>query len=242
DVGAFENQFPPLLTITAVNAVTGLTEGDNTGSFTVATFTSSWLNEPASSFTVVVSWGDGTSSTYTSGSGLSGSGGSYAVTASHTYAEEINTPTVISVQLFESSGPGAIGGTATGQSSPFTIADAALTGLALNNPAATEGIGTGTFTVATFTDNYSSAPFGFTTDFTATVTWGDGRSSAGAVVTTSTPGVFAVLASHTYAEEGTDILSVDIPDVGGSSVSGSLTITVADAALGGLTVHGPKAT
>ena len=51
-----------------------------------------------------------------------------------------------------------------------------------------------------------------------------------------------MLASHTYAEEGTVSLSVQVLDVGGASTGGSVTISVADAALGGLSINSPSAT
>jgi hypothetical protein len=234
DPGSFENQFPPLVTVTAVNDKTGLTEGGGTGTFTVATFTSSYGAETASQFTVVVSWGDGTTSTITSANGLTGGSGSFVVKTSHTYADEINSATVISVQVTD-----VFGASVSGQSSSFTVADASLGALSINNPVATEGAGFSGFTVATFTDSYTASPV---TDFTATVTWGDGTSSAGAVVTTSTPGNYAVLASHVYAEEGNYTLSVKVLDEGSASVTGNLTISVADAALSGLTLSDPGAT
>jgi hypothetical protein len=119
------------------------------------------------------------------------------------------------------------------------VADAPLSSLTITAPHATEGIGTGSVTVATFTDANTGAA---ATDFTATVTWGDGNSSAASVVATGTAGVFAVLASHTYADEGTDTLSVSVLDIGGASVAGSVTVAVADATLSSLTIHNPSAT
>ena len=57
----------------------------------VATFTVQGSISPASEFTALIKWGDGTSSAGT----LSGSSGSYVVSGSHTYAEEgPDSPTV----------------------------------------------------------------------------------------------------------------------------------------------------
>jgi hypothetical protein len=158
------------LTLTSVGAVTGLTEGQGTGNFTIATFTDVYVAEPASNFTVVVLWGDGTSSTITSTNGLSGGNGNFVVTGSHTYAEEVTTATVISVQVLDSSG------TATsGTSNSFTVADAPLTLTQVNAPTEViKGISTGTFTVAKFSDAYLQAPIG---DYTAVISWGDGTTS-----------------------------------------------------------------
>src|SRR5262249_36640678 len=152
-------------------AVTGLTEGQGTGTFTVATFTDVYTAEGAGTFTAVVQWGDGTTSTITSANGLSGSGGNFVVQAAHTYADEVNGATVVSVQVLDSS----TGTAARGQSSTFTVADALVT---VNNVfAPTEvvaNVSTGTFTVATFTDGYTGSPV---TDFTAVIDWGDGTTS-----------------------------------------------------------------
>ena len=52
-------------------------------------------------------------------------------------------------------------------------------------------------TVATFTD---ANPNATVSDFTATITWGDGSTSAGTVVATGNG--FAVNGAHTYADEG----------------------------------------
>src|SRR6516164_1239313 len=91
-----------------------------------------------------------------------------------------------------------------------------------------------TATVATFTDGNPSAT---TADFTATINWGDGTSSAGTI--TETNGVFSVAGTHTYREEGSDPISVTIKDVDGSTATASSTATVADAPLsatGGVSV------
>jgi hypothetical protein len=61
------------------------------------------------------------------------------------------------------------------------------------------------------------------------------------VVRTGT-GTFAVLAAHTYAEEGSYTLAAQILDDGGASISGSRAVTVADARLNNLTLPNPNAT
>jgi hypothetical protein len=177
--------------------------------------------EPASNFTAVIQWGDGTSSTVTSANGISGSVGSFVVQSSHTYAEEINTPTVVSVQILD-----VDGASTSSVSSSFTVADDALSGLKVNNPGATVGTNTGTFTVATFNDANTNAP---ASDFTATIGWGDGSTStvSGSSIVSQGGGSFAVLASHTYSSAGNFTLSVAVADVGGASTSGSTGITVA---------------
>ena len=97
---------------------------------------------------------------------------------------------------------------------------------------ATEGIGSNA-TLATFTDS-DSDPVG---DFTASVSWGDGTTSAASVQATGSSGVFAVVGSHAYAEESavgtSNIVHVTITDSSGDGTTGGArdSITVADAQL-----------
>jgi ELWxxDGT repeat protein len=107
-----------------------------------------------------------------------------------------------------------------------TIApDAALhaTGTAIT---ATEGSAF-TAVVASFTDG---DPKGTVADFTATINWGDGSSSAG-VVTPHAGGGFDVSGTHLYAEAGSYALAVTVTDFLGSSANAASTASVADAAL-----------
>jgi hypothetical protein len=75
---------------------------------------------------------------------------------------------------------------------------------------------------ATFTD---PNPFATSSDFTATIDWGDGTQSAGTVVGTATIG-YTVVGTHTYGTSGTLQNTVTIQSVKGSTavVSGSVTI------------------
>jgi hypothetical protein len=75
--------------------------------------------------------------------------------------------------------------------------------------------------VAHFTD---ADPNGTTTDYTATIGWGDGSSSPG-IVQPSGAG-FDVSGSHGYVNAGSYPVSVSIADVGGSTASVSGTATV----------------
>jgi hypothetical protein len=84
-----------------------------------------------------------------------------------------------------------------------------------------------TTAVATFTDANASAPV---TDFTSTISWGDGQTSQGTVTGNASQG-FTVTGTHTYAMEGPYSISVQIRDVGGSTATASRSISVADAPL-----------
>ncbi len=81
--------------------------------------------------------------------------------------------------------------------------------------------------VASFTD---SNPARAATDFTATITWGDGNTSAGAIAASSSGG-FDVTATNTYAEEGTYAVMVTIVGPVSSQISIASIASVSDAAL-----------
>ena len=72
-------------------------------------------------------------------------------------------------------------------------------------------------------------PNGTASDYTATITWGDGVTTLGTVVP-GTPGLFNVVGTHTF-EEGTYTVSVVIADSGGSTTTAVSTFDVLDAPL-----------
>jgi hypothetical protein len=73
---------------------------------------------------------------------------------------------------------------------------------------------------------------GTVSDYSATITWSDGSTSAGTIQAVGAHN-FTVSGTHTFPEEGTFAVSVAITDVGGSKVTVSSTALVADAALTG---------
>jgi hypothetical protein len=60
-------------------------------------------------------------------------------------------------------------------------------------------------------------PGGTVSDFTASINWGDGTTTTGAVSAAS--GKFAVSGSHKYGKSGTFTITVTIKDVGGSTAT-----------------------
>jgi len=86
-----------------------------------------------------------------------------------------------------------------------------------------------TGTVATVTDPTVTST---AAEYSATIDWGDGSSSAG-TVSGPTGGPFTVSGSHTYAEEGTYTIKVTITDIDTTTNTATATSTakVADAAL-----------
>lgn len=91
---------------------------------------------------------------------------------------------------------------------------------------AIEGTPVQNVTVARFTD---ADPGAKAADYVATIDWGDGTTTAGAITAdASSPTVFFVTGSHTYAEEGPFTVTTTILDQGGSFVSttGGTTVTI----------------
>src|SRR5205823_5556491 len=110
-----------------------------------------------------------------------------------------------------------------------TVADAALTGSSAATAGGTEGAGRARGRAgANFTD---ANPGDHTGDFTATIHWGDTTSSSGTV--SFSAGVYTVDGTHTYADEGTYVISIDVLDDGGHTATITGSATVADAALTG---------
>ena len=108
-----------------------------------------------------------------------------------------------------------------------------LTITALTPPTATEGVATGSVTVATFTDGSGNQN---TSGLSATIAWGDGQSSTATVanggIVASGNGEFSIQESHTYAEVASGLnFAVTIQDGSGASQSATGKVNVADAAL-----------
>jgi ABC-type transporter MlaC component len=197
------------------------TEGAGTGPSVVAQFTDPGTDGTAADYAATIAWGDGSSS---AGTVSLVSGTTFQVAGPHAYAEEGSFP--VSVTITDAGGaPQLVVGTAT-----FRVADAPLS--AAGGPqtfAATEGAGSGPRVLAQFTDPGTD---GTAADYTATITWGDGTTSAGAVSLVSGT-TFQVVGSHAYAEEGRFPVSVTVTDAGGAAplVVNATTFNVADAAL-----------
>jgi RHS repeat-associated protein/uncharacterized repeat protein (TIGR01451 family) len=223
--------------------LTGLTppapvEGTATGSVTLATFTDSDPN--ANDFTAVITWGDQSTTTVSGTSGgivaIAGQPGTFAVLANHAYAEEGNA--TLSVQVTDANG------LSSSTAAAVAVTDAPLTITNFTPPSATEGVGTGAVTLATFSDSNSSPDVN---DYTATVNWGDGHSdtltAANGGIVQQANGSFSLVGAHTFAEESSGLtFSVQISDKGGAATSTSATVPVADAPLSAVTVSPRTAT
>jgi hypothetical protein len=200
--------------LSATPATVHATEGA-AFSGTVATFLDGDTQAPAGDFSVRIDWGDGTALDTSSGQ-VTGSNGSFTVTGTHTYAEEGSYTAHVTVS--------DDGGNTCAANSTASVADAALSG-AVQAFSPVEGAAY-SGVVAHVSD---ADPGGAAGDYTATITWGDGQSSAGTL--TASGGGFDVSGAHTYAEEGPAAVTVQVNDAGGASVLLSGSTTVQDAPL-----------
>jgi hypothetical protein len=176
----------------------------------------------ASTLSAEIRWGDGVADT-----GLEATKTEcketicdYAVTGTHTYAEEGHYAVAFTV-----SNPFGVPNPREGNTAA-DVADAALT-----NPAASSGLSgseghSGSYDLIGFADSNPGARSG---DFTASIEWGDGSITAGTVIASA--GGFAVSGSHLYAEEGTYPATVTVTDDGGERTVAAAQIAVADAPL-----------
>jgi uncharacterized delta-60 repeat protein len=180
----------------------------------VATFTDSDGNTIPGPYTVTISWGDGATST---GTIAPGNAGGFTIAGTHTYARPGADTFSVSIQDSD--------GDSEQASLAEIVADAPLSATAVPLAGTTDGHSVGGV-LANFTDG---DPGAVAADYTATVTWGDGNSSVGAIGSGS--GGFTVSATNSYAREGTYTVTIRIQDFGGSTAVVSSQIVVTDPAL-----------
>ena len=160
-------------------------------------------------YSVSIDWGDGQTS-----SGLLSEYNFpvFDVGGIHTYAKPGSYVTKITVTDAD-----GLSGSSSG-SAVVSPVDPPLTATGLNIQSGKSFSGV----VATFTDTNPSYPAA--SDFTATIQWGDGHSSTGAIA--GAGGGFSVSGSHTYRKPGIYAVTVTIKDVGGSTAIARTTINV----------------
>ncbi|MDQ6811596.1 MAG: hypothetical protein M3Z95_06835 [Actinomycetota bacterium] len=189
----------------------------------VASFTDAEPSAKPSDYSATIEWGDGASS---SGRITAGEG-SFSVRAAHAYTEEGSYPVKIFITDVDEPKNTAVA------NSTAIVADSALTakGVTVTSPANFTG------EVASFTDEDPGATVA---DFSATVEWGDGRSSR-ATVSASGSG-FAVTASHAFASAGSFKAIVKVADEGGASDEAKSRIVTLAPAPGPATTPTPATT
>jgi streptogramin lyase len=194
-----------------VSSTTLVATEDLSFSTGVASFIDANPNALISDFTATIAWGDGTNSsgTITQPGGI---GTSFNVTGSHLYADEGTYS--VTVQVAD---PLNATGTAV---STADVADAPLTAQGLTLASVDDLPLAGA--IASFTDANPVAP---TSDFSASIDWGDGSTSTGVITQPGGVGTaFQVLGNHTYLGARSYSVSVQIDDAGGSTASASSTV------------------
>jgi hypothetical protein len=184
---------------------------------TVANFSDTLTTNVPGDFTATINWGDATTSAGT----VTGGGGSFAVSGTHTYA---GTGTFSVTVTLSDDAPG----TATAQvTSTAHVGTTALSVTAVNFSVAEHAPFNGT--VATFTDSDKTKT---PTSFTAAIDWGDATAPTAGVITGGS-GSFTVTGQHTYTDEQTVTFTVTVsensPGTSTGSASGTATVTEADA-------------
>jgi len=174
---------------------------------TVATFTAGDPLATAADFSASITWGDGASSTGT----VTASGTGFAVSGGHTYAEE--GPYSVNVSIAEIAD---VSSSAVAQSAAI-VGDAAITA----SPAC-EATSLRSYDGRTATFSDAAGTYGSAADFTVTINWGDGASTAGTISTLG-GGTYAAGGVHNYATVGRFTIATTIRDVGGSVASTSCT-------------------
>ncbi len=160
----------------------------------IASFTDSMTGLPASDYSATVAWGDGHTSVGTIAS--NGTGG-FNVTGTNTYAATGTDSVTVTITRLSNNQ------SATATTTAVVVAPAiTATGTTITPIAGQQFTGL----VASFTDNLTGLP---ASDYSATVAWGDGHTSAGTIASNGTGG-FNVTGTNTYASTGTDSVTVTV--------------------------------
>src|SRR5262249_9469795 len=152
----------------------------------------------------VIDWGDGTTSQGIIANGVTPNGApDFTITAAtpHTYLQQGTYQLTVGIASID----GQIAGTITGT---VTVTDPNVLSATPTRPIVADPL-TLTYngTVATFTDAFTGTPV---SDFTATITWGDGTTSVGAL--SEVNGIFTVAGTHAYAQPGVYTTSVTLAE------------------------------
>ncbi len=185
------------------------TEGHSSGLQTVATFTDPGGPEVTGDYSASIDWGDSTSDAGT----ITEAGGTFTVQGSHTYAEHVSSP--IKVTISHESAPNVtVDSVSDVVEDGITATTVAINGFEFTPLA---DVKLATFTHAGGIESAS--------DFTATIEWGDGLTSAGTVSLAA--GVYTVSGSHTYTDEKDFPVKVSIQDVGAGDTASATVNTTA---------------
>jgi hypothetical protein len=153
-------------------------------------------------YSVTVTWGDGTSSSFSAAA-------AGAVSAAHTYANDGSyTATVKVTDANAASATAAFGVTVANVAPAVTV----------TSPSAGSSFSTG----VTVTAKASFSDAGTTDTHSCAVTWGDGASSIGTV--SESGGAGTCTATHAYTAAGSYTITFKVTDNAGASTSASVTV------------------
>jgi PKD repeat protein len=179
--------------LTAVASAIHPVEGAS-ASLTVATFTDADPGGKLSDYSATINWGDGSTTTGT----ITPRGKGFAVSRTHTYAEEGNYAVTVTIK--------DVGGSTATAHQTARVSDAPLHAFGVRKTLRGRFSGV----IARFTD---ADPGGKLSDYTAKINWGDrSTTTAGSIG----DGPFTVHGSHHYGKPGVYHVTVRIRDEGGS--------------------------
>ncbi len=187
-------------------------EGEDTGTVTLGTITTPDQNSQPGDFDVQISWGDGNT---TSGE-VSGQNGSFSVTGEYLYQETGAVTLGLSV-TDDVTGAAVVANEAT------TISNASWTLTGGLQQSAITGQ-SGTVLVGIIQDNDQTLT---SSDFSVSITPGDGGSGATATVTSIGDGLWAVYTTYTYSAVGTSYtasIAVTGPDLTTQTVTSTVAV------------------
>ena len=156
----------------------------------IATFTDSNTSDTPVDLSATINWGDGTTSAAT----ITGGSGNFTIDGGHTYADEGNYTATVTLTRPADASNGSVNGSVAVAEGDFGSLNAVTVNVKPNQ--AFNGV------VGTFTD--PGNPLQTPGDWTATIDWGDGTTTAGTV--SGDPTLFSISGSHTYtsASSGLD--------------------------------------
>ncbi len=200
------------------NASITATEGVDTSTLTLATFTTPDMNAQDGDFAATVNWGDGNSSPAT----VSGSDGTFTVTADHAFTQTGSKTVAVAISSTSGATTGAtVSGTASIGDGSMTLTGGATLGAVVGKQQL--------FVLGSLADtNLDSSP----ANFTVSVYWGDSMTPTAVTLTPAVNGQYLISAAHTYTATGNFTVAIDVTDAYGATTSTTSGVAVGNALTG----------
>jgi uncharacterized protein (TIGR03118 family) len=176
----------------------------------VAKFSDADHNTNPALYSAMISWGDGQSS---AGNVVSDPAGGFDVVGTHSFTQ--SGPLRLTAQISDNDGDSvSISTTNIVAQAPITATGTTISAI--------RGVPIIQRAVATFTDPNPNLN---TSSFSATINWGDGRTSTGKVIVDSAIGGFEVVGSHVYRTSGSFSVQTTIQQRGPHQVASFYTVS-----------------